>query len=494
MANVIKTVIQFRRAHTEEWSQYKHIVPAAGEPCFDLDLHTLKIGDGSTNYGDLPVIGGANVDIAADGKSILLDDGTLKLAGFDAASVGAQPFKNADGTIDWVVPAVSIDDLKSAVDTIQSSVTGLQSDIKTLQDIVGSSSEGTQPIISRVENLEGKVQTLNGNDTVEGSVRKIVKDEINAFATQMSDDGTVNTFKELVNYVANHGGEVETLVSGIADLRALVGDDPVRDQIAAAINNSGHITKDEAMDTLMSKVEAANTLESVKYEVSHKPAGTLVNYRDGEIRIMCPKDTKWVLQNSGENADKSMYYLGFKAYAPAGAVSFKEDTAQIISDDTMYYFENNDFAGIDAYGRKYSIVWLAAAKYDAETDTWAYYGEKSSTAKYIGWHYSVEWYDANGIKIAADTIRINLSNEDCHNAVEPYYMSNVVKEVSVNGSVLDVVNGRVDIAIEDALELKASEEVTIAEDGTLGIGKISWSKIAQADDEDVVFDGGGAAG
>ena len=46
MANVIRTVIQLRRATTEQWLANKDVVPAAGEPCFDLDLHTLKIGDG----------------------------------------------------------------------------------------------------------------------------------------------------------------------------------------------------------------------------------------------------------------------------------------------------------------------------------------------------------------------------------------------------------------------------------------------------------------
>ena len=54
MANIIKTVIQFRRAKTEEWLAYKDVVPAAGEPCFDLDLKTLKIGDGETSYENLP--------------------------------------------------------------------------------------------------------------------------------------------------------------------------------------------------------------------------------------------------------------------------------------------------------------------------------------------------------------------------------------------------------------------------------------------------------
>lgn len=162
------------------------------------------------------------------------------------------------------------------------------------------------------------------------------------------------------------------------------------------------------------------------YEVSHKPDGTLVDYRDKEIRVMCPIDTKWALQDSGEGADPNAYYIGVKAYAPSDdVVSFKEDIAEIISDNEMYYFEGNEFAGIDDDGRKYSIVWLPVAKY--ENDTWTYYGTSSSKEGFIGWYYSVEWYNAEGKIVASDCIRINLSNEECHSSIKPFYVTDAVK-------------------------------------------------------------------
>jgi hypothetical protein len=52
----IKTVFQFRRDTTANWEQYADIVPAAGEPCYDLDLKIFRVGDGKTAYKDLPVI------------------------------------------------------------------------------------------------------------------------------------------------------------------------------------------------------------------------------------------------------------------------------------------------------------------------------------------------------------------------------------------------------------------------------------------------------
>lgn len=480
MANVIRTMIQLRRATTEQWLANKDVVPATGEPCFDLDLHTLKIGDGVLTYENLPVIGGeASVEVAADGKSIVLEDNVFKLVGFDEAETGAQPRKKADGTIEWIVPSTE------TVDGIQVTVAALKSDVADLQAIVGVADEGSDTLINRIAALETGVNTLNGDENVDGSVLKIVNDAINKFATDVTDDGVVNSYKELIDYVAGHGSEAANMAADITALQALVGTDPVSDQIAAAISEHD----------IVSKKENAALYKTVKYEVSSKPDTTLVDYRDKEIRVMCPADTQWALQNVGATGDASKYYIGFKAYAPSNdVVSFKEDLAEIIADETMYSFEGNEFAGVDAYGRKYSIVWLPVAKYDESTSTWTYYGKNSSKEKYIGWYYSVEWYDANGKIVASDTIRINLANEDCFNNIKPFYLANVenkIEKVSLGGTLLDIVEKQVNIPI--GAGLKASGEIEIAEDGTIGVKEISIDKIVQVSGEDLVLDGGGAA-
>jgi hypothetical protein len=176
------------------------------------------------------------------------------------------------------------------------------------------------------------------------------------------------------------------------------------------------------------KVEAAINEHMVKkYEITSVPDGTLVDYRDKEIRVMCPVDTKWVKQNVGSSGNANMYYMGFKAYAPQGAVSFKEGDRGVIIDE-MFDF-NGDFAGTDEYGRNYSICWLALASYDAGSDTWTYFGKNSSESKYIGWDYIVEWYNADGIVIASDCVRINLSNENCHSSTKPYYVGVMMKDI-----------------------------------------------------------------
>lgn len=279
MANVVKTIIQLRRAHTNDWIQHKDVVPAPGEPCFDLDLGTLKIGNGSDTYENLKAIGGVDIKISADGQSVVLKDGVFKLAGFEGAEVGAQPRVAADGTLEWIVPSTeTLEGLQTTVAGLQSDVKNVQSDIKDIKEILTPSAEGAETLLSRVDGLEGKVEVLNGNATVEGSILKTVKDEINAFANQITDDGTVNTIKELFNYVANHGGEVDTLVADITTLQDLVGTEPVREQIKTAV--SGKVDKVEGMglssndftDSLLNKLQAieenaqVNTIENISVD------------------------------------------------------------------------------------------------------------------------------------------------------------------------------------------------------------------------------------
>lgn len=177
------------------------------------------------------------------------------------------------------------------------------------------------------------------------------------------------------------------------------------------------------------------TTYGAAYEVSNKPTGTLVNYNGKEIRVMCPSDTEWSLQQVGEGGDSSKYYIGFRAYAPSSDVnSFKESLDTTMTDQTMYYFVDNEFAGIDSNGRKYSIVWLPVAKHN-DDDTWTYYGANSTSDKLIGWNYCVEWYNADNVCVASDLIRINLANEDCAHSIEPYYMSGYVTTDEMNAAI-----------------------------------------------------------
>lgn len=93
-----------------------------------------------------------------DGKSITVEDGKIKIVGFDAAEVGAQPRKKADGTVEWVKPDTT------TVEGLQTLVSGLESDVETLQ----TSKADASSVYTKTE-IDGK---LSGVYHYKGSVAK----------------------------------------------------------------------------------------------------------------------------------------------------------------------------------------------------------------------------------------------------------------------------------------------------------------------------------
>lgn len=120
----------------------------------------------------------------------------------------------------------AIKDAKSAGTTAQAAVTALDAKVGTVTEgktVVQMISEAQSAatyndatVKADIKKNADAITVLNGTDTVDGSVKKTVKDAINDFATKISDDGTVNTFKELVDYVAAHGSEYTDAIADIA--------------------------------------------------------------------------------------------------------------------------------------------------------------------------------------------------------------------------------------------------------------------------------------
>ena len=52
-------------------------------------------------------------------------------------------------------------------------------------------------------------------DGGEGSISKAIADAINTFATEITEDGTINTYKEVIDWIATHGAEFAELVGEV---------------------------------------------------------------------------------------------------------------------------------------------------------------------------------------------------------------------------------------------------------------------------------------
>lgn len=184
-------------------------------------------------------------------------------------------------------------------------------------------------------------------------------------------------------------------------------------------------TVNAELDDLNADIAACeNTHLKVKYEVSDVPTGTLINYREDEIRIMCPKDTVFTKQSVGAGGNPNSYYMTFKTYYPSkDVVGYIEHLGDLSDAEILTK------SSTDKYGRVYQSTWLALADYDATTESWTYRGKESSKDGYYGYDYQIDWYDANGVMVDSDSIRINLSNEDCHYTSEPYYVASANAEI-----------------------------------------------------------------
>lgn len=169
----------------------------------------------------------------------------------------------------------------------------------------------------------------------------------------------------------------------------------------------------------------SNIYDTVKFELvkDQLPAGCRVTTRDDEVRIMFPSDTQWTEQHGG--GDPNAYYMAIKLFAPSDdVVGFKRGQGKEVTDEFIECTTSGDTGGIDKYGRKFYIAWLPVAR--KVEGVWQYFGEKSTAGAFIGWYITIEWYtDRNGKAIASETIRINLSNEECHNDTLPYYTSQI---------------------------------------------------------------------
>lgn len=115
---------------------------------------------------------------------------------------------------------------------------------------------------SVVTELSGKIDILNGSST--GSVKKAIDDAFNDFATKVSDDQVVNTYKELVDWAATHGGDAAKMAGQITKLEGLMagiggvdGPATVMAAIAKAVSEidfTNYYTKAQVDEELNKKV------------------------------------------------------------------------------------------------------------------------------------------------------------------------------------------------------------------------------------------------
>lgn len=209
--------LQFRRGST---ANLQNIVPAAGEPIWDKQLQKLKVGDGISEYKDLPYVG----DETVDELSIIFNgDHDLAINGYEEAAEGSSPVKSASG-LNWVLVAT-------------------KADIEEIKAIIGDENSG---LIKDLEDLAAEV------DNVKEDVDSIKDNLIEIHEELDEHDDRLDAIEETLHQIDPERIEealetIEQVDDRLDDLEADVGDHETRIQALES--------KEQEQDTKLSDLE-----------------------------------------------------------------------------------------------------------------------------------------------------------------------------------------------------------------------------------------------
>jgi hypothetical protein len=91
-----------------------------------------------------------------------------------------------------------------------------------VSDDIDAINKVIQQVNSNIESNTDAITTLNGQG--DGSIDKKITDAFNKFINEGSNDNTINTFKELLDYAADHDSDIQTLIGEITKNRNNLSD------------------------------------------------------------------------------------------------------------------------------------------------------------------------------------------------------------------------------------------------------------------------------
>lgn len=208
-------------------------------------------------------------------------NGTVKFNGTDVAvaGLGSAAYTDSDAYDAKGAAQTAEDNAKAHADTKDSAIaeakkagTDAQAAVDALSDKVGTVTEG-KTIVEMISDAQAAatyddaavkadikanadaITKLNGTSAVEGSVDKKVADAINEFATKVSDDQTVNTFKELIDYAADHKDEYGTLSGEVQANKTAIATLNGKDTEAGSVAKTVKDAVEAAQATLQANID-----------------------------------------------------------------------------------------------------------------------------------------------------------------------------------------------------------------------------------------------
>lgn len=227
------------------------------------DEFVTKVNNTATNLGTKD--DAANSEGSAFARIANLAQLVSDLTGGSVDSIEGQITKAVDalrteitGDLTDTTDAKTIEAINDELNAIDAQYAALVPRVKAIEDDYLKGADKTE--------LEGKIKAntdaiavLNGNDTVDGSVDKKIKNAINDFATKVTDNNTIDTIKELVDYVAGVDGsdKLSNAISQINDNKGAI------ETLNGNASTAGSVDK-KVKDAIDAEVARANDAYATK--------------------------------------------------------------------------------------------------------------------------------------------------------------------------------------------------------------------------------------
>lgn len=162
------------------------------------------------------------------------------------------------GDLTDATDAKTIEAINDELNAIDAKYAALEPRVKAIEDDYLRSVDKTE-LDGKIKVNTDAIAVLNGNDTVDGSVDKKIKTAINDFATKVTDNNTIDTIKELVDYVAGVDGsdKLSNALSQINDNKGAI------ETLNGNASTAGSVDK-KVKDAIDAEVERANGAYATK--------------------------------------------------------------------------------------------------------------------------------------------------------------------------------------------------------------------------------------
>lgn len=245
------------RIRIGDFQEFKNIAelnanvnPSTTALYYVADINCLAKWDGSkyfqinrdTGVTSVEVTGAGNAVTAAvidaTGRKLTLTKGATYVTDAEVDAKITDKIGAIDGTVKkyiddktaGIVTDASMEALTKRVDAAENNVNTLSEKVgtvpagktivKMIEEAKTAATYDDAAVKADIKKNADAIGVLNGSG--EGSVDKKITDAFNDFATKVSDDGVVNSYKELIDWAATHGSEAAQMAGEITKLQAIM--------------------------------------------------------------------------------------------------------------------------------------------------------------------------------------------------------------------------------------------------------------------------------